>query len=69
MYSSTATVTMLASVVLLLLLRLRGDEMKFVPWRKRRVGEHSFVCSVVMPAKPRDLSRERRKDEGGGTDW
>lgn len=68
MYSSTATVTMLASVVLLL--RLRGDEMKFVPWRKRRrVGEHSFVCSVVMPAKPRDLSRERRKDEGGGTDW
>lgn len=50
------------ALVLLLLLRLRGDEMKFVPWR--RVGEF-LACSVVTLAEPRDLSRERAEGRGG----
>lgn len=49
------------ALVLLLLLRLCGDEMKFVPWR--RVGAF-LACSVVTPAKPHDLSRERAEGRG-----
>lgn len=41
MYSSlTATVTMLA----LLLLRLRGDEMKFVPWKGVALACFAVAC-------------------------